>query len=39
MLKLPRSSHYAWVNRPETPTQSRRRELAGHVQSPEAVLA
>jgi len=31
MLDLPRSSFYAWRNRVETPTQARRRELAGSV--------
>jgi putative transposase len=31
MLDLPRSSFYAWRHRVETPTQARRRELAGHV--------
>ena len=32
MLEVPRSSFYAWRNRVETPTQARRRELAGQVQ-------
>lgn len=32
MLDVPRSSFYAWRNRVETPSQARRRELAGHVQ-------
>jgi transposase InsO family protein len=31
MLDVPRSSFYAWRNRVETPTQARRRELAGSV--------
>lgn len=31
LLKVPRSSFYAWVNRVETPTQGRRRVLAGEV--------
>jgi putative transposase len=32
MLGVARSSFYAWRNRVETPTQARRRELAGQVQ-------
>jgi transposase InsO family protein len=31
LLNVPRSSFYAWRNRVETPTQARRRELAGQV--------
>lgn len=31
MLNVPRSSYYAWTNRAQTPTELRRRELAGHV--------
>jgi putative transposase len=31
LLKVPRSSFYAWVNRVETPTQARRRALAVEV--------
>jgi putative transposase len=32
LLNVPRSSFYAWRHRVETPTQARRRALAGHVQ-------
>jgi putative transposase len=31
LLKVPRSSFYAWVNRVETPTQARRRILASAI--------
>jgi hypothetical protein len=31
LLGVPRSSFYAWRHRVETPTQARRRGLAGHV--------
>ena len=31
LLRVPRSSFYAWRNRVETPTTARRRVLAGHV--------
>src|SRR5690606_13978709 len=31
LLGVPRSSYYAWRNRTESPTTTRRRELAGHV--------
>jgi putative transposase len=31
LLKVPRSSFYAWRNRAETATAARRRELAAHV--------
>ena len=31
LLRVPRSSFYAWLGRAETPTQARRRELAEHV--------
>jgi putative transposase len=31
LLRVPRSSFYAWVNRVETPTQARRRQLSAAV--------
>src|SRR4051812_18924590 len=31
LLKVPRSSFYAWINRVETPTQARRRALAAAI--------
>ena len=31
LLKVARSTYYAWVHRVETPTRARRRELAGHI--------
>jgi hypothetical protein len=31
LLRVPRSSFYAWTNRVETPTQARRRMLAGAI--------
>lgn len=31
LLRVPRSSFYAWVNRVETPTQARRRSLAAAI--------
>src|SRR3954465_13727126 len=31
LLKVPRSSYYAWTRRAETPTQARRRALAVEV--------
>jgi putative transposase len=31
LLRVPRSSFYAWRNRAETPTAARRRELAAHI--------
>jgi putative transposase len=31
LMNVPRSSYYAWTNKAETPTQARRRALAGEV--------
>jgi hypothetical protein len=31
LLKVPRSSFYAWANRAETPTRARRRALAAAI--------